>query len=178
LKFTLSQIRKSAFQEPFIFEREVDVSELENSNNDIRQIKPVKVNGICTIDKDEIIFALTIKGEMILPCARTLVDVPYKFQIEATEVFTTSQHYTPEDEENEVHQLTDEVIDLAPYIKENIVLNIPFRVFSNEEMIDEGEGWSYYTEDDQQETNDQQIDPRLKKLQLLLNDREGKDKED
>lgn len=177
MKFTLMQIRKNTVHGPFTFQQNVNVSELVKLNNDIRQIDKVNVEGVCIIEKKDIIFDLTIKGDLILPCARTLVDVPYKLNIHATEVFTTSQQYTEEDEENEIHQITGEVIDLTPYIKENIVLNIPYRVFSDEKMIDKGEGWSYYVEDEHQEVNEEKIDPRLKKLQLLLDDRENKDED-
>src|SRR5699024_1281492 len=91
--------------------------------------------------------------------------------INATEVVSTDSTILPDNEE-EIHQVDGEIIDLAPYIKENIILNIPFRVFSEEEVIDEGKDWSYFTEDEKIESDSDKIDPRLEKLQLLL------DKED
>src|SRR5699024_4091605 len=117
--------------------------------------------------KKEIIFNLSIKGEIILPCARTLVDVSHKLDINATEVFSTDSTILADNEE-EIHQVDCEIIDLAPYIKENIILKISFRVFSEEEVIDEGKDWSYFTEDEKIESDAVKIDPRLEKLQLLL----------
>lgn len=178
MKFTLSQIKKNTVHGPFAFEQYVNVSELVHLNNDIRKITDVYVKGYCSIEKQNIFFDFTINGEVILPCARTLVDVPYEMDFDVTEIFTTSEHYSKEDEENEIHQITEEVIDLTPYIKENIILNLPYRVFSDEEMIVEGKGWAFYTEDEQ-DTDDgdkeEKIDPRLKKLKLLLNDQDEKD---
>lgn len=175
MKFTLAEIRKSSYNERLEYEDNVDVSELETMNNDIRRISPAHVRVSFVNDGEEIIASLDIDGEMILPCARTLVDVPYNYQIKTSEVFTTSPHYTGEDAENEIHPINGEVLDLIPYIKENILLEIPFRVFSKEENPEgaapsEGQGWAFV----QKETKEKTIDPRLKKLESLL---ENKKKE-
>lgn len=179
LKFTLGEINKNAFNEPFTFEREIDVSDLADLPNDIRKIKPVQVQGSYALDGEEIIFTLNMNGEMILPCARTLVDVPYAFEINEVEIFTTSEYMDAEKEEDEIHPVEGEVIDLGPYIKENIMLAIPYRVFSDDEEAlknarFEGEGWTYTLEEDEDDDNEQKnvIDPRLQKLQELLNDKE------
>lgn len=169
MKFTLNQIYENASLSPFQFEETLDVSDIPSMiESDIRKISTVTVNGICTIDKDEIIFNYSIKGEMILPCARTLVDVPYQLDINSTEVFTTDLTL-PSDNAEEIHPVIGEVVDLEPYIKEEIILNIPFRVFSDEEIIEEGKGWTYFTEDEKEESDSDKIDPRLEKLQILLN---------
>ncbi|CDQ40221.1 MULTISPECIES: YceD family protein [Virgibacillus] len=173
MKFALAQLKKSAYNEPFTFNEKVDVSELEKMNNDIRQIKPVDVYGQCFFQGDKIIFSFHITGEMILPCARTLVDVPYPFDIQADEVFTTSSFITKEEAEDEIHPVEGEVLDLAPHIKENVLLEVPYRVFSNEtnnqqNPPSEGEGWEFIS----QEKNEKTIDKRFKKLESLLKDDE------
>ncbi|MFC3040229.1 YceD family protein [Virgibacillus xinjiangensis] len=175
MKFTLGQIKKNAYNEPFTFDEKVDVSELETMNNDIREIGPVRVAGKCFLQGEQIIFSFRINGEMILPCARTLVDVPYPFDIGADEVFTTSPHYSKEEEEDEIHPIEGEVLDLTPYIKENILLDIPFRVFSDgtsdqEEAPLEGRDWKLVTEEEKEQT----VDPRLKKLESLFKDDNGR----
>lgn len=177
MKFTLGEIKKNAFNEPFSFDREVDVSELASMSNDIRKIKPVRVEGMYTLDGEEIIFSLKISGEMILPCARTLVDVPYSFVVNEVEVFTTSPYIGEEDSEDEIHPIQGEVVDLGPCIRENILLAIPYRVFSNDEEAIKnapfkGEGWEYTLEEDNDEDQQNVIDPRLQKLQQLLNNKE------
>lgn len=172
MKFALGQIRKNAHQKPSSFGDMVDVSELETMNNDIREIKPVQVEGNYSLQGEHIIFSFKIKGEMILPCARTLVDVPYPFEISANEIFTTSDYYT--DDEDEIHSVDGEVINLTPYIKENILLSTPYRVYAKEvnatdEDIapDKGNGWEVVSEAKVEE----KIDPRLKKLESLLKDK-------
>jgi|SRR5690625_3825466 len=174
MKFSTMEIRNKSFDGPFTFDQLVDVSELESLNNDIRQIDPVRVKGMCTVDKEEFIFSFMIKGKMILPCARTLVDVTFPFEIQATEIFSTSRELSEEDEEDGVHLLTEETVDLTPYIQENIVLETPYRVFSDEKVLDEGEGWSFFEEDEHEEEKDKKIDPRLKKLKQLLDNDNGK----
>ena len=170
MKFTVAEIRKSSYNEPFEKEDNVDVSELGTMNNDIRRIDSAHVHVLFTVDEEEIIASLKIDGEMILPCARTLVDVPYSYQIETNEVFSTSQYQSDEDE---VHPIDGDVLDLKPYILENILLEVPFRVFSKEKNPEgaaptEGEGWAFV----QEEIKEKTIDPRLKKLESLLKNKE------
>lgn len=176
----LSQIKKSTVNGPFIFDKVVDLSEVESMDNDIRKLKPVRVQGECAIDGDEIIFTLNITGEMILPCARTLADVTYPFDINEVEVFSSSTYYGKEEIENEIYPVEGELLDLTPCLLENVLLAIPFRVFSEDEEVlknalYEGDGWELSFEEDEEEEQAQTIDPRLQKLQSLL-DKSEKEK--
>ncbi len=176
MKFALSQIKKESFKRPFTFDQLVDVSELEKMQNDIKEIKPVRVNGTCIIQAEQVICSFTISGEMILPCARTLVDVPYLFEFNTTEVFSMLDDLTDEDRFNEINQINGDVLDLMPLIMENIILETPFRVFSDEAQTAEdvylsGKGWDFQAE----QKREQKIDPRLQKLQsFFTNNREDK----
>src|SRR5690625_6742288 len=68
LKFTLNQIYEETYSGPFEFEETVDVSDIPLTiESDIRKISTVDVTGLCTVDKKEIIFNFSIKGEIILP---------------------------------------------------------------------------------------------------------------
>lgn len=167
MKFPIQKV-KQAGDKPFFFEGEVDLSSLEEAKNDIRRISPVQLNGQAEMRGEEIIVSMTIEGEMILPCARTLADVPYAFRIEADEYFNTSQYYTEEDD-SEVHPLDGEVLDLTPYIKENVLLEVPYRIFAeapDHTPPQEGDGWGVVQEKPQTE---EKVDPRLAKLESLLN---------
>lgn len=169
MKFSVKKIQADVHHGPISFEQYVDVSELlELRNSDIRHIDQVQVYGMCVVENNEIVFDYTIAGEMILPCARTLVDVTYPFRFRATEIFTTKQ--AEANEEEEIHFVAEDVIDLKPYILETIVLQMPYRVFAKDAKVDDGEGWSFYTEDTFAEKEKKKIDPRLAKLQQLLDD--------
>src|SRR5699024_5768377 len=180
IDFSVNEIFNTATIEPAYFSTDLDVSELETaSSNDIIRIGTVQVKGMYTVDdtNDEIIFSFTIDGEMILPCARTLVEVPYPFSIQATEVFTTQTVVEEsEEEDEEVHQILAEKLDLTPYIKENIILGTPYRVFSDEEPLAEGDGWDLYQEDVYEEEKKKAVDPRLERLQQFFGD-DQEDKE-
>jgi|SRR5690625_736023 len=177
MKISTIEIRNNVHHGPFTFDQLVNVSELESLNNDIKQIDPVRVKGMCTVDKDELIFTFTIEGKMILPCARTLVDVPYPFSFQATEIFSTSPGLDEEDKEDGVHLLTEELLDLTPYIMENIVLQTPYLVFSDEKTLEEGEGWAFLEEEDHEKGKQNKIDPRLAKLKKLLDKDNGQNED-
>lgn len=169
MKLIITEIRQKSFIEAFTFDRMVDVSELKLLNNDIREIDSVQVKGMCTVDQDELIFTFTIEGMMVLPCARTLVDVEYPFKFNATEVFTTAQNVSDEVVDDNVHEVIGDVLDLTPFIKENIILESPLRVFSDEKPLEEGDGWTYLTEEELKAEEAEKIDPRLEKLKELFN---------
>ncbi|WP_440895188.1 YceD family protein [Amphibacillus sp. Q70] len=151
-------------------EASVDLSELEALNNDIRDIGSVSVKCEASIRDDFIYCQLNISGVMILPCARSLVDVRYPFEINTVEVFSEDPHLN-EDQDIEIHPIEGEVLDLEPLIKENVLLEVPFRVYAKEDELERntlstGDGWTLISEDEKAE----EIDPRFAKLQSLLND--------
>ncbi len=173
MKFPLQKLNQSGDQ-PFIFEDDVDIQELEDMNNDIRRIDPVHVKGQANLHGEEVTVNFSIDGEMILPCARTLVDVKYPFHIDALEVFSLSPYVEGEDD-SEVHPVHGEMLDLTPYIKENVLLEVPTRVFSendkaHDQAPQEGKGWQVVSEEEQ----GNKIDPRMAKLQSLLDDEDNK----
>lgn len=171
MKIAIGKLKQTTYNEPFHFEDNVDVSELKILNNDIREIGLVDVKGTYYVQGDKIISSFMIKGEMILPCARTLVDVPYPFEIRAEEIFTLSTYYGKEEAENEIHPINGETLDLTPYIKENILLEVPFRVFSEDKEAQanapfKGNGWDFISPEEKKDT----VDPRFEKLEHLFND--------
>src|SRR5690625_4180555 len=168
--FSVAELKINAMHEPYSFSEKVDVSDITKLNNDIRKIDPVQVKGFCTIDQNELIFSFNVSGEMILPCSRTLVDVAYSFSFDATEIFSTEVNIDEEDEDIHIHQISGDTIDSTPYIKENSILETQYQVYSEEEMIDKGNGWTFYTEKTLQQEKEQASDPRLSKFKKLLKD--------
>lgn len=146
-----------------------DISDIKNLNNDIRSIEPVHVQGTVEMNGDRILSQLHITGEMILPCARTLIDVPYSFDVHVKEAYTTNEWKESED----IHLVKGELLDLTPSIRENVLLNVPMRVFAKPEELEantitEGNGWTLVTE----ETKEKKVDPRLEKLQQFFDKKE------
>ncbi len=123
-------------------------------NTDIRRISPVKVEGYIFNNEEEYELYITIKGTMILPCARTLKDVEYPFSSEIDEIIG-------ENDDNSL-EINQNRLDIFPIVWQNILVDVPLRVLApdaSDEPV-EGDGWRLITED----TNEEAIDPRLAKL--------------
>ena len=161
LKYNLQWIIKH--KGTFDFEEEITFpTEMFESYNQINGLKDVKVSGTGNIDtRDKRLYVdLNIKGTMILPCALTLEDVDYPFDIDSTEVFTFEKPDPLED----VHEAKKNVVDLTPVVFSNIMLEVPMRVVKDDANIKEsGQGWKII-DGHSGEHNEEYIDPRLAKL--------------
>lgn len=86
LKWSVHQLYKLQ-KKGLQINEDVDLYDLVQNHPDLREITPVHVQGHADISSMKVIFHLTITGEMTLPCARTLVDVKYPFEIRTSETF-------------------------------------------------------------------------------------------
>ncbi|KOC24415.1 MULTISPECIES: YceD family protein [Bacillus amyloliquefaciens group] len=166
MKWTIYQLHQMA-KKSFEFDETVELNELTKLNSDIRRISPVRVKGRTEIESKQVSFDFTISGEMVLPCSRTLVDVPYPFTIATKELFRF--HKSDDIEDEDVHFAEDDTVDLTPIIKEEILLEIPMQVFCETEQKEGaapqvGKDWQVISEEDKKN----QIDPRLADLKKLL----------
>lgn len=91
---------------------------------------------------DEIALNLTVKGVMVIPCSVTLKPVNYPFNIEIN---------------GEINEISDNfyknytnTIDIFPIIWENILMEIPMRVVSEDakDYKIEGDGWKLVSEEE------------------------------
>lgn len=126
-----------------------DVITLDKSlyeNTDIRNLSPLDISiNIHRFNDFEYNMDLFIKGIMILPCSITLKDVNYPFEIK-TEVKLSNN--TENDEE--YVKIIQNNIDIIPIIWQNIVLEIPLKVVSEDisDSIVSGDGWKLIREDE------------------------------
>ncbi|BBN98563.1 YceD family protein [Sporolactobacillus terrae] len=143
--------------------------ELFRSDPEIRSISPVEVKGVVEFSKRSLTFHLRLSGTMVLPCAMTLEDVDYPFQINSAETFLLTAGNANEDEGEFVHTIENEQIDLTPYLVEAIMVEKPMRVVSEKARAQDhlsGNDWALVDE----ETSKHQIDPRLEKLKKFFDD--------
>lgn len=162
LKWTLRQLEQLK-DTGLSFDETVDVSDLEERDPEIRDISPVQVSGRAVFEGKKISFILEIKGKMVLPSSKTLEDVDYPFHLHTMEVFRTDSSV----EEEGIHDVEEGTVNLLPYVKEAILVEKPIRVVAgNEEPLASGNGWDLVLEGQQRN----RIDPRLEKLQELLDD--------
>ena len=130
----------------FLYKNTIVLDEALYKNTDIRKLSPVEVSAdIKRITDTSYKMSLEIKGEMTLPCSITLNDVIYPFDIK-TEVKLSN-----EDEEDEEYvKIIQNNIDIISIIWQNIVLEIPLRVVSDDANNSpvSGEGWKLIREDE------------------------------
>jgi uncharacterized protein len=170
LKWNVSELNKLS-RRGLSFDETVNVDKITELNDEIRDVTAVQVIGRADFGSNKVTFHLNIKGNMILPCSRTLVDVNFPFNIDTNETFALSGEST-EGADEELHYPSKEIVDLMPLIRENILLEVPMQIFSESNEVkpkapQSGEGWEVITEDNQQ----QKVDPRLEKLKDFFDEK-------
>ena len=162
MKWTLSQLQKYR-SKGYPIDETVNADSIKKVDPSIRKVSPIHIQGRADIDSTKVTFHLQIKGSLVLPCSRTLVDVDYPINVETTETFLLKVSEYETDVE-EVHQVNGDVIDLMPVIEEILLLEVPMQVFcedSKEEGAPQsGHDWEVIQEQDKQD----KIDPRLAEL--------------
>lgn len=147
LDLTKLQNRK---ENELIFNEVITLDKSIYENTDIRELSPLDVSiNIHRFNDFEYNMDLIIKGTMILPCSITLKDINYPFEIK-TEVKLTNN--TENDEE--YVKIIQNNIDIIPIIWQNIVLEIPLKVTSEDisDSIQSGDGWKLIREDESNST--------------------------
>ena len=128
-----------------------DNTYLENTN--IISISPVKISGAVSKDNlENLVLNLNVKGEMILPCSISLEPVNYPFSIDLSEII---------DEKDENNLKKDiNTLELKPYLWENIVVEIPLRIVSDNAYEKEykGDGWQLINNEKKKESNNNPFD--------------------
>lgn len=156
--------------EGFGFHEEIVLPlELFRTDPEIRNLSPVDVKGVIEFSVHAMTFHLQITGTMVLPCAITLEDVDYPFEINTSETFLLAgEDHQASDEEDEgfLHYPEDDRINLVPCLAEAILVEKPMRVVSKKAGSADlsGKGWELVTD----ETAKQRIDPRLEKLKKFF----------
>ncbi len=166
MKYNINELMKHG-QTPFKVNETVDFSSIASKHHDIRKIYPVKITGTGQLSGEDVVFDLNIKCDVVLPCALTLEDVNYHMDINTKEYFTFKEYAKEEDYDFDMNIVTGHVIELANVVWQNIVVNIPIRVVSenaDEKMQKEGKNWEIVDENNKKK----EIDPRFSKLKDLL----------
>lgn len=135
----------------------VDFPETFLNGTDIRKLDNIKVTGLIKLnDNSEYEYQLKITGIMVLPNSYTLEDYPYEFNIEVDEIVDESAIFFDK---------LKNTLDIMEILWQNIVLEVPIRVGEDNGTLKNGEGWELVSD------NTKKIDPRLAKLEELLEDK-------
>ena len=139
----------------------------ELMGTDLLKLEDVKVEGeIFKNSLGNIELNVDVEGVMVLPCALTLKPVDYPFLITISGEIEELMENMEENERN-----FQNTIDILPIIWENILMEIPMRVVSEEaknmDMNISGDGWKFVTEEEETKSP-------LSELMNLLDDSEVK----
>ena len=132
--------------------------QLEKSG--IIDIKDLKIEGILSKNnQDEYILNVQLKGTLVLPCAVSLKPVDYQINTKIE-----GNVYEMLEETLENYKKNEKTIDILPIIWENVLMEIPIRVVSDdlEGIKTKGNGWELVTGEKEE------INPELAKLKDLL----------
>lgn len=137
----------------------------ELKGTDLLKLDDVKINGdLFRNSLGNIELNVDVEGVMVIPCAITLKPVDYPFEITISgELDDLVQEF----DENQINFQNS--IDILPIIWENILMEIPMRVVSEEakgqEVNMSGDGWSFTTGEEEK------VSP-LSELMDMLDDSE------
>ena len=130
--------------------------------NGLKDVKNAHYSGAIRLNEDENIeLDLLLTGKMILIDSITLNEIEKYFEIKIEETLRQE-----DDNFKEYFNNLQNTLDISEILWQNIVLEVPIRIRQDEEDITlEGEGWQLNKKDEEE------IDPRLAKLQELLDQR-------
>lgn len=131
-------------------------------------ISPVHFQGEGRLQNGVFIVKGTITGEYTLMCSKCLSEMGVPFSRELEEHFNIDAINSKRDavELEEVHDVDGNIIDLLPYIVEEILVSIPFAPACEsvqqcrQNLPYEGKNWRLVTETEQVD----KVDPRLADL--------------
>lgn len=123
------------------FNKDIELDISQFNKTDIRRLKNLHIIGTVEIDfEDNIVLDLSLNGIMVLPCAITLVDVDYEFSSKINENLGKF---------DEIYKNNRNGLEISLILWENIVLEIPIRVVSENATMAplKGEGWKLISEE-------------------------------
>lgn len=133
---------KSGLEKIVDIDENYTFSKEQLQNTTILELKDIHITGDITYHLDNFHLYLQVEGTMVLPCSISLKPVNYPFSIEIDEDLD-------EDLEQNLKNVQNS-LDILPIVWENILMEVPLRVVSNDltDVPLEGDGWCLITEDE------------------------------
>ncbi|AKG73695.1 YceD family protein [Salinicoccus halodurans] len=172
MRWSLTQLKKFS-NESIAVNEKIQFKEITD-RKDVVSINETSVEGEMHVGSRRIGIDLTIDTVVNMLDSRTSENIEVPLHIESYEEFDEDAEETDELDEN-VHPVTH-TLDLEPVVRELIVVNLPLVVTESDEVPAGGSTWSVMTEEELEDEEEQKVDPRLSKLQSLLeSDNENKE---
>lgn len=124
--------------EPLKIHETMDVSEAVKGRKDILSISPLSVDlNALPAGTDQVNVVGTLTGDVDMLCSRCLNEAHTHLEIPFAETFKwLKQPDLPEEDEDEdLINVQDEIVDLAPYLEETFVLHLPDSVLCKADCL-------------------------------------------
>lgn len=153
MKWSLQELNK---KKSVTFDELFDLSaELQAREPEILGVSPIVVRG--RVDADGGIYSLVYMADytLTMPSSRSLTPVDVPIQIAVSEIFTTQADFDRHQADLDAELLfilEKETIDLTESVADNVLLEIPLRVLTDEEKASDtlpsGKSWQVLSEAD------------------------------
>lgn len=184
LNWDVQDVRKYK-DKPFAFNEELDLEkELIKRSKEIIKVGMTKINGQLFNDNGLVISDVKVDTTLTVPSTRSLNPVELTLKFRINEAYNIDDIDTDEIDENTVIIPIDEehpTVNVYESIMDNILLNIPSQVLTEEEAegkaMPSGNNWEVISEEDyqKQKEEDKQVNPEFAKLKGLFKDNEEKE---
>lgn len=167
--------------EPQYFDEYLNVEHsLKARDLSVLAVSPVRIEGFLLYESHSVVAQFKCTLDITLPSSRSLQPVQVPMELEVRERYVPEAYLgkeLPESANEEiVIPLEDDWIDLQPAVEDTILLSIPLRVLSKEEMeqdsMPSGQDWNVVSEEQfrlqKQLQKEQTVDPRLASLQSFF----------
>ena len=185
MKWTLKEIQEHRGEPAYFTETINRETALMDRDKEILAVSDIKATGFLLYENRSVLANFQIDYTVTLPSSRSLEPVEVTFNIPIFETYVEDEvnFEGSNDPEDVIIPIEDGWVDLVPAIEDNILLNIPTQILSEEERqssdMPQGSNWSVVTEDDLEKQRakekEEQIDPRFAGLKALLQDEENLD---
>jgi uncharacterized protein len=153
---------------PLPLEQSYELPQLIERNKQLLRINRVHFEGQGVMQSGILVVKGELTGSYTLACSRCLTGLEVEFAQDFEEHFNIQAKVSglTEGEENDIHEVVGQEIDLLPHIEEEVLVSIPFVPLCESEekckenLPQEGKDWNVLTEQDEKE----RIDPRLADL--------------
>lgn len=102
-----------------------DIGRLLQENSDVVRAEPLHVDLLVSADQGVVEAAGTLSLPAEFVCSRCLCHFSTKLAIPFREKFTRDRSLENEDEDD-LHAIDEDVVDLAPFIEETVLLGLPY----------------------------------------------------
>lgn len=146
-------------------EQNYELLQLEERNKQILQVGPVKFEGFGEMSAGIFSVKGNVTGSCILACSRCLAEMEHSFNQDFEERFNIDSNISVLDEDEDIHQIEGNQIDLLPFIEDEVLVSLPYIPLCptddcKSDLPKEGKNWNLITD----KTSESKIDPRLADL--------------